>query len=39
MANSNTNFKEFTENQNLAVKVYFEHQKNTDVWTLHGKDY
>lgn len=35
MANSNTNFKEFTENQDLAVKVYFEHQKNTDVWTLH----
>ena len=35
MANSNTKFKEFTENQNLAVKVYFEHQKNTDVWTLH----
>ena len=35
MANSSTNFKQFTENQDLAVKVYFEKQKDTDIWTLH----
>ena len=35
MANLNTNFKQFTENQDLAVKVYFENQKETDIWTKH----
>lgn len=35
MANSNQGLKQFTENQDLAVKVYFENQKDTDIWTLH----
>lgn len=35
MANYNQGFKQFTENQELAVKIYFENQKDIDAWTQY----